>query len=183
MHQHGECYRLWDLSCWKLVLAVLLKYQRRNGEWRRLRNINTAKGVTECGHQPAVILVKLMFCRGGVQHFLLRRTLYPVFHSQWSCVSFPSQRFCGHNLVTLHCEASETEKKETQRGKFCMSAKTVYYITKKLPKVWLETMSLMYPVNCCLVRINNWALYSKCHLVKSCHSIICCPEKIGRLSK
>lgn len=41
------------------------------------------------GHQPAVILVKLMFCRGALQHFLLRRTLYPVFHSQWSCVSFP----------------------------------------------------------------------------------------------
>lgn len=62
---------------------------RRNGARRRFRNLCAATGVTVCGHQPAVILVKLMFCRGAVQRFLLRRTLYPVFHSQWSCVSFP----------------------------------------------------------------------------------------------
>lgn len=90
--------------------AELLNYLRRNVERRWLQNLNTATGVTECGHQPAVILVKLMFCRGGVQHFLLRRTLYPVFHSQWSCVSFPSARLCRHNLVTV----CETESKETQ---------------------------------------------------------------------
>lgn len=36
---------------------------------------------SQCGHQPAVILVKLMFGRGAVQRFLLR-TLYPVFHTQ-----------------------------------------------------------------------------------------------------
>lgn len=67
----------------------LLNSLRRNGERSRLRNPSTATGVTMCGHQPAVILVKLMFCRRAVQRFLLRRTLYPVFHSQWSCVSFP----------------------------------------------------------------------------------------------
>lgn len=72
------------------VSTELLNYLRRNGERRRLRNLHTATGVTECGHQAAVILVKLMFCRGGAQYFLLRRTLYPVFfHCQWSCVSFP----------------------------------------------------------------------------------------------
>lgn len=91
----------------------ITQLSQRNGERRRLRNSNTATGVTECGHQPAVILVKLMFCAGGVQHFLLRRTLYPVFHSQWSCMSFPSARLCGHNLVTMRCEFSETESRET----------------------------------------------------------------------
>lgn len=110
----------------------LLNQLRRNGERRWLRNLNTATGVTECGHQPAVILVKLMFCRGGVQHFLLRRSLYPVFHSQWSCVSFPSARLCWHNLVTQRCESYETESREMphaweknsecQQKKICITA-------------------------------------------------------------
>ena len=91
----------------------LLNQLRRNGERRRLRNVNSAAGVTECGHQPAVTLAKLMFCRGGVQHFLLRPSLYPVFHSQWSCVSFPPARLCWHNLVTLRCESYETEWRGT----------------------------------------------------------------------
>lgn len=61
----------------------------RNGERRQFRNLSAATGFTMCGHQPAVILAKLLFCRWALQHFLLRRTLYPVFHSQWPCVSFP----------------------------------------------------------------------------------------------
>lgn len=52
-------------------------------------NFEICAGLTVCGHQPAVILAKLLFCTGALQHFLLRRTLYPVFHRQWSCVSFP----------------------------------------------------------------------------------------------
>lgn len=66
-----------------------LIHLRRNGERRRFRNLITATGFTVCGHQHAVMLAKLLFCRGALQHFLLRRSLYPVFHRQWSCVSFP----------------------------------------------------------------------------------------------